>query len=87
MIFPIFYTPVNGDAGPAFTIDDMTPMHWRQYRLAYNLNFKWIPRMYWDNQTGAGAPLWRRLLIQTAGRLQTLQWRARFVQKSRRLFA
>jgi len=87
VVFPIFYTPVSGGTQRAFTIDDMTPMHWRLYRLAYNLNFKWIPRMYWDNQTGAGAPLWRRLLIQTAGRLQTLQWRARFVQKSRRLFA
>jgi len=87
VIFPIFYTPVSAGPQRAFTIDDMTPMHWRLYRLAYNLNFKWIPRMYWDNQTGAGAPLWRRLFIQTTGRLQTLQWRARFVQKSRRLFA
>jgi radical SAM superfamily enzyme YgiQ (UPF0313 family) len=87
VVFPIFYQPVSPQHGRAFTIDDMTPMHWRLYRLAYNLNFKWIPRMYWDNQSGAGAPLWRRLFIQATGRLQTLQWRARFVQKSRRLFA
>jgi radical SAM superfamily enzyme YgiQ (UPF0313 family) len=87
VIFPIFYTPVSAGPQRAFTIDDMTPMHWRLYRSAYNLNFKWIPRMYWDNQSGAGAPLWRRLFIQATGRLQALQWRARFVQKSRRLFA
>ena len=87
VIFPIFHVPVNGQPQRAFSIEDMTPMHWRLYRLAYNLNFKWIPRMYWDNQTGARAPLWRRLFIQMTGRAQTLLWRARFVQKSRRLFA
>lgn len=87
VIFPIFYSPVIPGLGRHFTIEDMTPMHWRLFRLAYNLNFKWIPRMYWDNQTGAGASLLRRLFIQSTGRLQVLQWRARFIQKSRRLFA
>jgi radical SAM superfamily enzyme YgiQ (UPF0313 family) len=64
VIFPIFYSPVIPGLGRQFTIKDMTAMHWRLFRLAYNLNFKWIPKMYWDNQTGAGAQLWRRLFIQ-----------------------
>lgn len=87
VIFPIFYSPVIPGLGRQFTIEDMTPMHWRLFRLAYNLNFKWIPRMYWDNQTGAGAQLWRRMFIQVTGRLQTLQWRAKFIRRSGRLFA
>ncbi len=87
VIFPIFYSPVIPGMGRHFTIQDMTPMHWRLFRLAYNLNFKWIPRMYWDNQTGAGASLWRRLFIQTTGRLQTVQWQLQFIRRSGRLFA
>ena len=87
VIFPIFYSPVIPGLGRHFTIKDMTPMHWRLFRLAYNLNFKWIPKMYWDNQTGAGASLWRRLFIQFTGQFQILQWKAQFIRKSGRLFA
>jgi hypothetical protein len=65
----------------------MTPMHWRLFRLAYNRNFKWIPKMYWDNQTGAGASLFRRLFIQFTGQFQILQWKLQFVRKSGKLFA
>lgn len=85
VIFPIFYSPVLPGHGRQFTIRDMTPAHWRLFRLAYDLNFKWIPRMYWDNQTGAGAPLWRRLFIQLTGHLQILQWKTKFILTSGRL--
>ena len=87
VIFPIFYSPVDPRHGRPFTIDDMTDLHWRLFRLSYNLNFKWIPRMYWDNQTGAGAPLWRKLFIQLTGRLQIVQWTAKFIWESGRLTA
>lgn len=87
VIFPIFYSPVIPGLGRHFKIEDMTPMHWRLFRLAYNLNFKWIPKMYWDNQTGAGASLWRRLFIQFTGQFQILQWKMQFIRKSGRLFA
>jgi len=86
VIFPIFYSPVIAGMGRQFKIGDMTPMHWRLFRLAYNLNFKWIPKMYWDNQTGADASLRRRLFIQVTGRMQTLQWKAKFIRRSGRLF-
>jgi len=87
VIFPIFYSPVIPGLGHHFKIGEMTPMHWRLFRLAYNLNFKWIPKMYWDNQTGAGASLFRRLFIQFTGQFQILQWKMQFVRKSGRLFA
>ncbi len=87
VIFPIFYSPVIPGYGRQFTIQDMTPLHWRLFRLAYNLNFKWIPRMYWDNQTGAGAPLWRKLFIQLTGHLQIVQWQTKFILASGRLRA
>ena len=53
----------------------------------YRLNFKWVPRLYWDNQTAGGVSLWRRLVPQALGRAQMLQWKALFVCKSGRLFA
>jgi radical SAM superfamily enzyme YgiQ (UPF0313 family) len=87
VIFPIFYSPVIPGLGRHFHASEMSAIHWRLFRLAYNLNFKWIPRMYWDNQTGAGASLARRLFIQVTGRLQTLQWQAQFIRKSGRLVA
>jgi hypothetical protein len=43
--------------------------------------------MYWDNQTGAGASLFRRLFIQFTGQFQILQWKMQFVRKSGKLFA
>lgn len=87
VIFPIFYSPVIPGLGRHFKIEDMTPAHWRLFRLAYNLNFKWIPKMYWDNQTGAGASLFRRLFIQFTGQFQVLQWKMKFIHKSGKLFA
>jgi radical SAM superfamily enzyme YgiQ (UPF0313 family) len=87
VIFPIFYSPVIPGLGHHFKIEEMTPMHWRLFRLAYNLNFKWIPKMYWDNQTGAGASLFRRLFIQFTGQFQILQWKMQFIRKSGKLFA
>ncbi len=85
-VFPIFHAPVSAAQGRQFTIDDMSPDHWRLFRLGDELNFKWIPRMYWDNQVGAGVGPGKRLFIQVTGRLQTLQWKARFAWKSRKLW-
>jgi radical SAM superfamily enzyme YgiQ (UPF0313 family) len=85
-VFPIFYAPVSPEQGRAFTIADMTPDHWRLFRLGYELNFKWIPKMYWDNQVGAGAGISKRLFIQMTGRLQTVQWKAKFAWSAKKLW-
>ena len=85
-VFPIFHAPLSPDQGKPFTIDDMTPDHWRLFRLGYELNFKWIPRMYWDNQVGAGAGPAKRVFIQVTGRLQTIQWKTKFAWKSKKLW-
>jgi len=85
-VFPIFHAPVLPEHGKPFTIADMTPDHWRLFRLGYELNFKWIPKMYWDNQVGAGAGISKRLFIQMTGRLQTLQWKAKFAWGAKKLW-
>jgi len=86
MIFPLFFAPVS-PRDRAFTLEDMSPLHWKLFRLCYRFNFKWFPRTYWDNQSGAGIPLLKRLLLQAAGRMNILDWKLRFVRKSGRLFA
>jgi radical SAM superfamily enzyme YgiQ (UPF0313 family) len=81
-IFPVLYAPVDGTPAPG--VETLTPHHWRLLRAAYALNFRWIPRMYWDNQAAAGVPLWKRMLLQGMGKGQVVQWHAYFARHARR---
>lgn len=71
--FPLLHAPVNGDPAPAPR--SLTRSHWRLIRACYRLNFRWIPRLYQDNQRGAGVPGWRRWFVRLLGRGQIAQWR------------
>lgn len=82
-IFPLFHAPIDGRRRP-FGTADMSPAHWRLFRACYRLNFKWVPRLVWDNQAGAGVGLGRRLLLQTLGRCQTAWWNLLFAWRARR---
>ena len=85
-VFPLFYAPIDG-RDSAFGVEDMSPAHWRLFRACYRLNFKWLPRLCWDNESGAGVALWKRMLIQALGRVQIGWWKALFAWRSGRLFA
>jgi len=85
-VFPMFRAPL-GPGERAFGVADMSPAHWRLFRKCYRLNFKWVPRLYWDNQSGAGVGLWRRVLVQALGRVNVLWWKGLFAWRSGRLFA
>jgi len=80
-IFPLFHAPVDGKSR-AFGVADMTAAHWRLFRECYDLNFKWIPRLCWRNQSRAGVSLWRRVALQALGRMQTVWWKGLFVWRS-----
>lgn len=73
-IFPVLYAPIDGS--PPVTRADLTRLHWQLIAECYALNFRWVPRMYWDNQTAVGVPLAKRLLLQGLGRGQVLLWRS-----------
>ena len=75
-IFPVLYAPVDGT--PALTAGDMSSEHWRLVRVCYGLNFRWIPRLVWSNQSRAGVPLWRRTAAQVLGRGQVAWYRCLF---------
>lgn len=82
-VFPVFHAPLDGGTAP-FGLEDMTAAHWRLFRACYRLNFRWVPRLFWDNQTAGGVPLWRRAALQALGRGQSLYWNALFAWRSRR---
>lgn len=71
-IFPMLHAPIDGNEPPPPR--SLTRLHWRIVRECYRLNFKWIPRMYWDNQRAVGVPAARRMLMQAMGWGQIAQW-------------
>lgn len=79
-IFPMLYAPIDGERPP--TTAALTALHWRLIRECYKLNFKWIPKMFWESQRAAGVPLARRVLLQTMGLGQVAQWNAIFAWKA-----
>ncbi len=80
-IFPMLYAPIDGSQVPGRT--DMTRLHWRLVSRCYDINFREVPRMYWDNQAAAGVPLAQRLVLQALGRGQVALWRSLFAWHSR----
>ena len=71
-IFPVLYAPMDGSQRIGRSA--LHREHWQLIRSCYNLNFRWIPKMYWDNQRGAGVPLFRRFLLQMLGYAQVVEW-------------
>lgn len=71
-IFPLVYAPIDGSRPPEAR--GLTARHWQLVRTCYRLNFRWIPRLYWDNQGGAGVSIGRRLILRLLGVGQIAQW-------------
>ena len=81
VVFPVFHEPVrfaDPRHGVPFRKDAMRLDHLELYTACYEINFRWVPRLYADNQKAGGVPWWKRTLVQCLGKLEVRDWRNNF---------
>ena len=90
VIFPIFFEPlrqVDIAAGNKFSLEKLRPDHLALYSKCYEINFRKIPHLYWDNQRAGGVPWGVRVLTQMLGKIETHDWRSKFKKIAKQLAA
>jgi len=88
VIFPIFYEPLSVEEvreNRGFALADMRFDHLQLYRTCYEINFKAVPRLFWDNQRAGGVPWIKRILMRLLGRCEIASWRRNFRKLGRQI--
>jgi radical SAM superfamily enzyme YgiQ (UPF0313 family) len=73
-VFPVTLAPLRENHLPP----KLKRVHWQTMIESYRLNFRWAPKLVWDNERGSGAPLARSIAAQIVGKMQVLWWNAAF---------
>jgi len=88
VIFPVFYEPLSVDEirmDQRFTLARMRSDHLELYRTCYEINFRNVPRLFWDNQRAGGVPWLKRALMQMLGKTEVASWRRTFRKVGRQI--
>lgn len=88
VVFPVFYEPHSADdlaAGRRFSIATMWPEHLELYRTCYEINFKKVPLLFWDNQRCAGVSWLKRATMRVLGKTEVAAWRKAFIRVGKQL--
>jgi radical SAM superfamily enzyme YgiQ (UPF0313 family) len=83
VVFPVFYEPHTPDdiaAGRRFSIATMRPEHLELYRSCYEINFRKVPLLFWDNQRCAGVSWLKRATMRALGKTEVAAWRKAFIR-------
>ncbi len=81
VVFPIFYEPLfkeDNREDSRFTLDKMSALHLDLYRTCYEMNFRAVPKVFWDNQRAGGVSFAKRLLLRMLGKGEIRSWRKAF---------
>ncbi|RKY11630.1 MAG: hypothetical protein DRP65_03690 [Planctomycetota bacterium] len=88
VVFPVFYEPLSVDEirrNQRFTLARMRADHLRLYRTCYEINFRQVPQLFWDNQRAGGVSWIKRSLMQLLGKTEVASWRRTFTKIGRQI--
>ncbi|MFP3903690.1 MAG: B12-binding domain-containing radical SAM protein [Armatimonadota bacterium] len=81
-IFPVIFAPVKGETRPE--PERMSSGNWHLIAECYEKNFRWVPRLYYEQQAAAEVSLARRAVMRILGNTQACLWRRKFARHIRR---
>jgi len=82
VIFPVFYEPYSAEeikAGKRFSVEKMRADHLQLYSTCYEVNFRKVPLLFWDNQRAGGVSWAKRAAMRVLGKTEVRAWRKKFV--------
>lgn len=88
VVFPVFYEPYleeEVNAGRRFTLKTMRLEHLELYRTCYEINFRKVPLLFWDNQRCGGVSWGKRAMMRLLGKGEIIQWRQAFKRVGRQI--
>jgi len=75
LVFPMILAPTDAEPSPAARAR-LRPEHGALFRTSYRLNFRWMPKLLWSEETAAGVSLCRRLAVEALAQGNVLLWKA-----------
>ncbi len=83
VIFPVFHEPLDAQRTGRFSLETMTDEHLDLYTACYEINFRRVPALFWDNQRAGGTSWAKRTAMQLLGKLEVRAWRKNFARVRR----